>query len=167
MYLLVLEILEHLLLFKAHIWKHQPLRNHAKQPFPRSPCSLSIFALVSLFFLISYFLYLHFKFYPLSPLKAPIPLQPPSPCSPTHPLPLPGPGIPLHWSIEPSQDQGHLLPLMTDKAILCYICGWSYGSLHVYSLVGGLVPGSSGGTGWFILFLLWGCKLLQLLQCFL
>ena len=36
---------------------------------------------------------------------------------------------------------------MSDKAILCYICSWSHGSLHVYSLVGGLVSGSSGGTG--------------------
>jgi hypothetical protein len=26
----------------------------------------------------------------------------------THPLPLPHPGIPLHWGIEPSQDQGPL-----------------------------------------------------------
>ena len=34
---------------------------------------------------------------------------------------------------------------MSHKAILCYICSWSHGSLHVYSLVGGLVPGSSGG----------------------
>jgi hypothetical protein len=34
----------------------------------------------------------------------------------------------------------------------------------VYSLVGSLVPGSSGGSGWLILlFFLWGCKLLQLL----
>jgi hypothetical protein len=33
---------------------------------------------------------------------------------------------------------------MTYKAILWYIFDWSYGSLHVYSLVGGLVPGSSG-----------------------
>jgi hypothetical protein len=42
-------------------------------------------------------------------------LSPPlSPCSPTHPHPLPGPGIPLHWGIETSQDQGPLLPLMTD-----------------------------------------------------
>jgi hypothetical protein len=54
------------------------------------------------------------------------------------------PGIPLYWGIEPSQDQGLLFPLMPYKAILCYICGWSHGSLHVYSLVGGLVPGSSG-----------------------
>ena len=37
----------------------------------------------------------------------------------------------------------------------------------MYSLVGGLVPGNSGVTGWFILlFLLWGWKPLQLLQSF-
>jgi hypothetical protein len=76
-------------------------------------------------------------------------LNPPSPssspCSPTHSLPLPGPGTPLHWGIEPSQDQGPLLPLMTNKATLSYICSWSHESLYVYSLVGGLVPGSSGG----------------------
>jgi hypothetical protein len=34
---------------------------------------------------------------------------------------------------------------MSDKAILCYICIWSHGSLHVYSLVGGLVLVNSGG----------------------
>jgi hypothetical protein len=54
--------------------------------------------------------------------------------------------------MEPSQDQGPLLPLMPDKAIFCYICGRSHGSLHVYSLVGALVPESSGGSGWLILF---------------
>ena len=33
--------------------------------------------------------------------------------------------------------------------------------------VGGLVPGSSGVSGWLILLLfLWGCKQLQLLQSF-
>jgi hypothetical protein len=47
--------------------------------------------------------------------------------------------------IEPSQDQGPLLPLMPDKAILCYLCNWSHGSLPVYTLVGGLVTGNSGG----------------------
>jgi len=42
------------------------------------------------------------------------------------------------------------LPLMSDKAILCYICSSSHGSLHVYSLVGGLVPGSSEGlVSWY------------------
>jgi hypothetical protein len=51
--------------------------------------------------------------YPLSPP----PLSPlPSPSLPTHPLLLPGLDIPLHWDIKPSQDQGPLLPLMTDKA---------------------------------------------------
>jgi hypothetical protein len=54
-------------------------------------------------------------------------------------------------------DQRPLLPMMPDKAILCYICTWS----HVYS-VGGLVPGSSGGSGWLILlFFLWCYKPFQ------
>jgi hypothetical protein len=55
--------------------------------------------------------------------------------------------------------------LMPNKTILCYICGWSHGFLHVYSLVGGLDPLSSG---WLVmLFFLWGCKPLQLFQSFL
>jgi hypothetical protein len=64
------------------------------------------------FSFIRYFLYLHFKCYTLSwfPLWKPLI---PSPCSSTHPLPCPG--IPLNWCIEPSQDQGPLLPLMTYK----------------------------------------------------
>jgi hypothetical protein len=41
--------------------------------------------------------------------------------------------------------------LMFNKAIFCYICSWSHGSLHVYSLVCGLVPGGSGVSGWLIL----------------
>jgi hypothetical protein len=36
--------------------------------------------------------------------------------TPTHPLLPPCPGIPLHWSIQPSQDQRPLLPLMFNKA---------------------------------------------------
>ena len=63
-----------------------------------------------------------------------------------HPLLPSCPGIPLHWGIKHPQAQGLLLPLMSDKAILCHICGRSHGSLHVYSLVGGPVPGSSGGS---------------------
>ena len=80
------------------------------------------------------------------------------------------PSIPLHWGIKSPQDQGPPLPLIPDKAIHCYICSWSHGSLHVYSWVGGLVPGRSGGRGsdWLILlFFLWVCNLLQLLQSFL
>jgi hypothetical protein len=42
------------------------------------------------------------------------------------------------------QDTVPSLLLLSDKAILCYLCIWSHGSLHVYSLVGDLVPGSSG-----------------------
>ena len=118
-------------------------------------------------FFIRYFLYLHFKCYLLSsfPLqKSPIPSS----------LPLltnsPTPAS-LSWHFHTLGHEaftGPLLPLMSIKAILCYICGWSHGSLQVYCLVGGLVPGRSGGTGWFILlFLLWGCKGLQLLGSFL
>jgi len=79
---------------------------------------------------------------------------------PLYPTPLPAsmkmlphsllphlPGIPLHWGIHLSQDKGLLL-LMSDNAILSYKCSWSHGSLHVYSLVGGLIPGSSGVSGW-------------------
>ena len=89
---------------------------------------------------------------PIPPQKLPIP----SSCFyggiNTHPFPPPYPVIPLHWGIEPSRDQGPLLPLMPNKAILCYICGWCHGSLHM--LVGGSVSRSSGvgeGSGWLIL----------------
>jgi hypothetical protein len=34
------------------------------------------------------------------------------------------------------------LPLMPDKAILCFICSWRHRSLHGYSLDNGLVLGS-------------------------
>jgi hypothetical protein len=34
--------------------------------------------------------------------------------NPLTPIPSPGPGIPLYWGIEPSQDQGPLLPLMSN-----------------------------------------------------
>jgi hypothetical protein len=89
----------------------------------------------------------------LSPFPVPQkPLIPsPLPCFyedvPHPPTPTSHPGIPLHWGIEPSQDQGPLFPSMPDKAILCYICGRRHEFLHVYSLVGGLVPESSWGTG--------------------
>jgi hypothetical protein len=99
---------------------------------------------------------------PSTHLPIPSPFCPPPLCvyegAPprTHPLPPDHSSIPLHWSNEPSWDQGPPLPLMPDKAILCYICGWSHGSLHVCSLVGGLVLGS---FGWLtLLFFLCGCQ---------
>jgi hypothetical protein len=98
------------------------------------------------FIFIRYFLYLHFKYYAFSSFASENPLSSHlSPCSPTYSLLLPCPGFPLQWGIEPSQDQGPLLLFMSNKAILCYIHSWSHGSFHVSSLVGGLVPGSSGG----------------------
>jgi hypothetical protein len=90
---------------------------------------------------------------------------PPPTCPPT---PAPRPVIPLQWGIQSSVNQGHLLPLMSEKAILCYLCSRSHGLLPVYSLVGDLVTGSSGDYGCIILlFLLWSRKPLQFLQSFL
>jgi len=84
---------------------------------------------------------------------------------PKHLLPPQHPGIHLYWGKEPSQDQSFPFPWMPDNAILCYICGWSHRSIHVYSLVGGLAPGNFGGSGWLtLLFFLWGCKHLHLPQ---
>jgi hypothetical protein len=63
---------------------------------------------------------------PLSP--------PPSPClyegapSSTKPPLLPRwPNIPLSWIIKPPLDQRAPLPVMSDKAIFCYISSWSHG----------------------------------------
>jgi hypothetical protein len=36
--------------------------------------------------------------------------------------------------------------LRFNKVFLCYKCCWSHVFLHVYSLVGGFVPGSSEDT---------------------
>jgi hypothetical protein len=58
--------------------------------------------------------------FPGFPSENPLP-HPPSLCSPTHPLLLAYSVIPLHWGIEPSQNQEPHLPLMSNKTILCYI----------------------------------------------
>jgi len=90
-----------------------------------------------------------FKFQMLSPFLDPLSpiLSPPASVMMLFfpPTPISTPWHPPLWGNEPSEDQGLLLLLMTDNAILCYICGWSPGTLHVYSSVGGLVSGSSGG----------------------
>jgi hypothetical protein len=66
------------------------------------------------FFLDIFFVYI-LNVIPFPDFPSENPLSPsPSSCSPTHPLLLPGPGIPLYWGIEPSQDQGPLFPLITD-----------------------------------------------------
>ena len=85
---------------------------------------------------------------------------------PTHPLLTHHSYMPLCWGIKPPQDQGPLIQLMPDKVVLCYICIWIHESLHVYSLVSGLVSGSLRQSGQLILFFLQGCNPLQLLQSF-
>ena len=99
--------------------------------------------------------------------KSPIPSSSSCLCEdappPTYPLQPHHPNIPLFWGIKPPKDQGPPLPMKLDKATLC----WSHRFLHVYSFVGGLVPGSSRGSSWLILlFFLWGCKPLHLLPSF-
>jgi len=78
--------------------------------------------------------------------------------------PSPSTSFPYTGGVQVWQDQGFLLPSVPNKAILCYICSWSHGSVHVYSWDGGLVPGSSV---WLALLFLWGYKPLQLFQSFL
>jgi hypothetical protein len=65
---------------------------------------------------------------------------------PTH-SPTTTPASPYIGSIKPLQDQRTPLSLMSDKAILCCIYIWSHGFLPVHSLVGVLVPGSTGWSG--------------------
>jgi hypothetical protein len=97
----------------------------------------------------------------------PHPICPPSASMSVLPLQRHHPSISLCWGIQPSQEQGPPLPLMPDKTILCYmqleprvpLCvlfGWWF---------------SSGGGGDLsarltLLFFLWGCKPLQILQSF-
>jgi hypothetical protein len=50
----------------------------------------------------------------VSPPKIPNPLPPPPGPQPTHSHFLAQAFIPLYWDIEPSQDQGPLLSMMTD-----------------------------------------------------
>jgi hypothetical protein len=87
---------------------------------------------------------------------------------PTNPFLCSCPGIPLYWGIEPPQAQETHLQLMSNKAILCHTCGWSYGSLHVYSLIGDPDTRSSRGSGRLTLLISpWGYKPPQLLQSLL
>lgn len=103
----------------------------------------------------------------VTPLQHPHPIHSfPSPlplwgCSPTHHPFLPHcSSIPLHWGIKPPQDHGLPLALMSDKAILCCLSIWSHGSFTIHSLVGGIVPGSTGWSSQPTLFFQWCCILL-------
>jgi len=99
--------------------------------------------------------YLHFKCYPFCqstphpelPILSPQPL-PPWRCSPSHPPTpsyLPTLAFPYIGAMSLHRTKGFSSHCCQTNAILCYICSWSHGSLHVYSWGGGLVPGSSRG----------------------
>jgi len=81
-------------------------------------------------------------------MLSPFPVSPPQP---PHPFPLPCfyedaplsihshlPALTFPYTGASSLHRTKGLPshLMPDKAILCYICGWSHGKLHVCSLGG-------------------------------
>ena len=131
---------------------------HTSIPLSTHKLSLLVYLQDRFFYLlkIGYFIYLHFKYCPPSwfpfckfhiPFRIPLLLWGCSPTHPpTHPLQPHGPSIPLCWCIKPLKDQGPDLPLIVDKAILCYICSWSHGFCYVYYLVGGLVIWSSEGS---------------------
>jgi hypothetical protein len=76
--------------------------------------SLQTKGAIHLFLLDIFFIYISnaipFPSFPSeNPLYSPAPPAP----QPMQSL-LPGPGIPLYWGIEPSQDLGPLLPVMAD-----------------------------------------------------
>lgn len=92
---------------------------------------LNILSISFFFSFIGYFFLFTFQMLSLvqvSPPEVPYPIPPLSASirlllhPPTHPLLPHLPSIPLHLGIKPSQDQGPLLPLMPDNAILCYMC---------------------------------------------
>ena len=107
---------------------------------------------LNFYFFLGYFIYLHFKCY--TPSQSPL-------CKPSIPFLLPFvskmvlPHSSTHSCLTTLaspyararilHNHGPPLPLVPDKAILCYFC--SHGPIHVYSVVGGLIPESSG-QGW-------------------
>ena len=77
------------------------------------PClERTIFKFILILFLLAIFFIYISNVIPFHSFPSKNPLPPP--LLPNAPTPIPGPGIPLHWGIEPSQDQGPLLPLMTN-----------------------------------------------------
>ena len=104
----------------------------------------------------------HFQVIPSTNLPSHIcpssfPLSDSSP-SPTHTSLPHCSGIPLLMGIKSPWDKGKLLPLLSGKAILCYIFIWSHGSLHVHSLAGDVDFERTGWSSHPILFFQWGCN---------
>ena len=122
-------------------------------------------------FFFGYFIYLHFQCYPLSWFSLHNP-----------PIPFPLHSASMRMLLHPSTHScltsltlvhqaftepgaSPLIDARKGNPLLHkQLDPWP---LHVYSMVPSLVPGSSGGSGWLIvLFFLWGCKHLLLLQSF-
>jgi len=101
-----------------------------KQLVFEKPIHMSLGGPYFFFYWIVYFI--NFKCYSLSCFP---PSRLLSPCFyQDAPSPTPSTPTSTHWDFhtlgnEPSQDQRVLLLLMTDNAILCYICSWTPGSL--------------------------------------
>jgi hypothetical protein len=117
---------------------------------------------------LSLFAFQLLSFFHVSPPEPPYPTHPP-PASITPPTHPPTPGFPPLCSLtlkhQSSQAQGPFFSLMSNMGILSHICGCHLGSLYVYSLVGGQIRWSSGGSGRLTLLLpQWGCNPPQLLQ---
>ena len=163
------EIPSDLALLIHHLFYEASLQKAGSWASPQAGCEDT--TLLSENFLKNYLLDIFFIFisnvspFQVSTSETPYPIPPP-PASMRvcpHPLPSSCPDIPLHWGIEHPQTQEPLLPLMSNKAILCHICSWSHGSFHVYSLVGGPVPEISWGSGLLTLFLPpWGTEEVRL-----
>jgi hypothetical protein len=105
-----------------------------------SLCGLKLFfCVICIDWIFSLFTFQMFSPFQVFPSETPYPTPPPASMRvlPTHPFLSSCPGMPLHCCIEHPQAQEPLLPLMSNKAILCHICGQCYGSLLVYTLVGG------------------------------
>jgi hypothetical protein len=89
---------------------------------------------------------------PLPTFHSSSPLSPPpSSClyegthSHTHPLLPQCPNVHLSWVNKRPQDQEAPLPIMSDKAMPCYISSWSqFPPIPLYSLFGCLVSGDLG-----------------------
>jgi hypothetical protein len=98
--------------------------------------------------------------------NTPIPHLPPPPLCLYECAPAPLSILPPTLGHPTSPVQGSLLPMLSGKAILCYVCIWNHGSLQVHSLVGGLVSGRNEWSGQPMLFFQWGCNPHQPLQSF-
>jgi hypothetical protein len=92
------------LALNIHLCICQALAEPLRRQLCQAPVSIHFYFFSKKFLLNIFFIY-------ISNAILKVPYIPP-PGSPTHPLLIPGPGIPLYWGIYSFQDQRPLLPLM-------------------------------------------------------